>query len=196
MEENGQEDAYMKRVVQYRLNFDRKWLTASGMLMGLAFFVQALYFLGMADLQTVGAGTLMLYMIVPMALEAAWCILMRGARLDHGMVYGIIGALICVLLLVQSCFYGSTVRMVLGIVAYIFAGVTLLAITFGYFPYRLLGMVAFGMILLVRFFAFDIRLYLITKDWIGFLQEIPALCLIGAVGGLFGGMVGQRRKEE
>ncbi len=186
----------MKRIVQYKLNFESKWLTASSVLMGAAFFVQALYFLGVTALQGMGAGRLLLYMVFPMLLEALWCVLMRGIRLNTPAVYGILGAGVCVLLLVQCFFYGSVLRTVLGVAAYLIAAFALLAIIYGFVSCPLLGTAVFGTIALVRVLVFDTGRYLAARDWSGFLQELPALCLLGAIACLFGGITAVVPREK
>ena len=43
----------MKRLVRYKLNFESRWLTLSGVMMGVAFFLQALDFFALRQLSDV-----------------------------------------------------------------------------------------------------------------------------------------------
>lgn len=186
----------MKQVAKYKLNFESKWLTASGVMMGLAFFIQAVYYFGVITLQGVDVLTLVLYLIAPMVLETAWCVLLRGVKLNAAGVFGIVGTLVCILLLVQSFFCGNTFQTVISVICYLVAALVLLVITGGFIPYKLPGFAVFAGVLAVRFVVFDMVVYVAPKDWMGLLLELPALCMIASLIFLFGGMKAVRLKKE
>lgn len=186
----------MKRLVTYRMDYAKKALTASGVMMGLAIFLQAIYFFAIEDVRTLDTLTLVLYLIIPMSLEAIWCILVRGIRPKPGLVFGIAGTLVCLLLAVQSFFSGSTMQMVLAVIGYVFGIAALLLTTIGFVPYKLPGLAIFIAIVCVRFFTFDMVRYVAPQDWMGLMQEIPYLCMILAVILSFRGMHAERLQRK
>lgn len=186
----------MKQLVRYKLNFDSKFLAASGVLMGMAFFMQAVYYFGVADLAQVGVAELILGLIMPMLLEAAWCILLRGIRLNAAGVFAILGAIFSLLLIVQTCFFGGVFQIILAILGYLLAAVAFLAVAGGFIPYRFVAATVYAVVLCIRFLAFGMAGFLSNKDWEGILLEAPALCLLAAMTCFFGGISPAQVKEE
>lgn len=184
----------MKQIAQYKLNFDSAWMTFSGVLMGVSFFMQAVYFLGIVKLQGLDLPMLVLHLIGPMSLEFAWLVLLRGFKLNAAGVYGLLGILVLSLLLAQSVIYGTLWQIVTSFLILIIGSVTLIFITGGFFPYKLFGFLLFAGILCIRFFVFDWNIYIVPKDWAGLVLEAPALCMLGAVTSFFCGITGVRKQ--
>lgn len=192
MIENGREVRLLKRIARYELNFDSSWMTVSGLLMGVCFFAQAVYFLGINKLQDLGFFDLWLYLICPMGLEFLWLVSLRGTKIKVAGIYGLLGAAMLILFLVQACFYGGVWDIVSTALYVLIGGGALIFITFGVFPYKLIGMMAMVAILCVRFFVFDWSYYIEPGNWAGLVQEIPTLCMMLAVTCFFGGIDGIR----
>ncbi len=184
----------MKQIAQYKLNFDSAWMTFSGVLMGVSFFMQAVYFLGIIKLQGLDLPMLALHLIAPMSLEFSWLVLLRGFKLNAPGVYGILGILVLILLLLQSIFFGSIWQIVAAAFYLLIGGVTLIFITGGFFPYKLFGFLVFAGILSFQFFVFDWDAYVLTRNWAGLVLEAPMLCMITAVTCFFCGISGKRKK--
>ena len=182
----------MKRIARYQLNFDSRWMTISGLLMGLCLFMQAVYFLGIRQLLGLEFSMLVLYLIGPMALEFAWLVFLRGTKLDAVGMYAFLGIVMLGLFLVQACFFGGAWDIVSTACYLLFGGAALVFITAGYFPYRLIGQLAFAGIFCIRLFVFDLDVYIVTKDWAGLVLEAPTLCMMAAVTCFFGGIRGER----
>lgn len=184
----------MKRIARYKLNFDSRWMTVSGVLMGVSFFMQAVYFLGINKLQGLDLPMLVLHLIAPMALEFFWLVLLRGTKLNAAGVYGILGTLMLMLFFVQACVYGGSWDIVSTALYLLVGGAALIFITGGFFPYKLIGFLAFIGILCIRFFVFDWDLYIVPQDWAGLVLEGPTLCMMGAVTCFFCGITGVRKQ--
>lgn len=182
----------MKRIARYELYFDSKWLTFSGLLMGLCFFAQAVYFLGINKLQDLDFFMLWLHLISPMALEFLWLVSLRGTKVKLPEIYGLLGTVMLILFLVQACFYAETWDIVSTSLYVLFGGAALIFITFGVFPYKYIGMFVMAGILAVRFLVFDWQAYIVPGNWGEFVLEIPVLCMLLAVTCFFGGIEGIR----
>ena len=182
----------MKRIARYDLYFESNWMTVSGLLMGLCFFAQAVYFLGINKLQDLGFFDLWLYLICPMGLEFLWLVSLRGTKIKIAGIYGILGTAMLILFLVQACFYGGVWDIVSTALYVLFGGAALLFITFGVFPYKLIGMFVLAAILAVRLLVFDWPAYIVPVNWAGLVLEIPTLCMMLEITCFFGGIEGIR----
>jgi hypothetical protein len=171
----------MKKAHDYRMDFEGRPHFAAAALMGVAFFLRAVYYLGFSRPETVGVGNLCLFLILPMLLECAFMVLMRGIRYNAPGVYGILGAAYCLLLMLQSFQFGSMVRLILSVVAYFVCGAALVTVTGGLLS-KGVAVTALFVTLSVRFLFFDLSGYVFSFRVIGFIQEAAALCGILSLG--------------
>ncbi len=126
----------MKVYHRYQMDFNGKWM--KGSLLGVAFAVilLAAYYLCWPGLQGVGVAEILFSMALPMIIATAYIVLARLMRLNAPGVYAIIGAALCVVLIISLLDMGL-VRLVLGILCYILGGAALLACAGGFLPGRL-----------------------------------------------------------
>lgn len=178
----------MKRLVRYKLNFQSKWLTFSGVMMGVAFFLQALDFFALRQLASVDIWDLLLFLILPMALEAAWCMPLRSERWNGAEAYGVFSALICLVLLGQAVFSGGVFPIVMGSVFFLLAGAVAVLITWGYIAHRVLGLLIFSATAVVRLLVFALPRYASSGGYMTLVQEIPPVCMILGMMLFFGGI--------
>lgn len=164
-----------RKIYRYRMDIESSWTCAAAALMGGAFFLRAVYYFGVQGLSD-SLGTLLLMMAFPMVLEAAFAIVLRGVRLNAPGLCGILSALYCLLLLVQSFFYGDALRTIMGIVGYLACGVAMLALLLGWFRSRGLVFMVFAVTAAVRFLLFDLGTYVLQLRLADFLPEVAALC--------------------
>lgn len=179
----------LKQVACYKIELDSKWASASAALMGVAFFLQALYYFALGGLQNSTGVRIALFLIFPMVMEVTWFILLRGMRRGDAGLYSMLAIRMCIILLVQNLFIGSVVQIVFSVIGYLAAIVLIMFINEGYFPYKILGFAAFLLIILVRFLAFDIARYLTPINWVGLIGELPALCNLAAIMCLYACMI-------
>lgn len=132
----------LKQLVRYKIDFSHKSAIVSGALMGVAIFLQVVYFTLVKPLPECNAAELTLNLWFPLVLQLGWIVLLRGIKLDASGIFGIFGAVFCLLLITQSIFAGSLLRILLCIVLYLLAAAVYLAVTGGFLPYRSLAVIA------------------------------------------------------
>lgn len=162
----------IKQLVRCRMDMDRRGFRASAALMGAAFFIQAVYYFGFADLRQLGIGVILVQMVLPMLLEAAWFILLRQVRLNAPGVYGILGACLYLLIMVQTAMAGSLIAAIVGLITLLPAAIGLFAVIGGYVCSRIWA-VGGGILALIGRVLFG--------GLPVFLPEVAALCGIVAV---------------
>ena len=173
-------------IKRYHIDVDSKGATACTALMGLAFFLRALYYFGLTRTETVPFGELLLMMVLPMVLEGAFMVFLRGLRLDLPLLYGVLGALACVLLLIQGCQDVGVLRMVLVIVAYVLLGALLVCTSLGLLT-KQIALTAILVVGIVRFYL-ALKPYIFTFRPVAFLTEAAGLCVVFALAGLVSGL--------
>lgn len=182
----------MKRLVNFRFDPNGKWATLSGILLGLAFLAQAADHLLLQELTALSFWRLLVMMILPMLLEAAWCVSLRILRLDRAEVFGVFGAALCLVLLLQAFFWHGIFQMILMIVLLLLAGAAMIMITWGFFAHRALGALIFLLIggLRVLFVVFHRAGG--AWDWLGLFSDLPSVCMLLSMAVFFGNI----KKEE
>ena len=170
----------LKKTHNYSMDFEGSCHFGAAALMGSAFFLRAVYFFGFTRPEEAGVWNLILFLILPMLLEAGVMVLLRGIRYNAPAVYGIMSAVYCLLLILQSFQSGGAVRIVLSVIGYLICSVALLAVTFGLLS-KGVAVTALFVVLAVRFFAFDLSGYILSFRLIGFILEAAALCGIGSM---------------
>lgn len=169
------------RIKRYHMDFEGKGLATASVLMGFAFFLRVVYYFGFTSTETVGISELVLFLILPLVLEAGLIALLRGVRLNMSLVYGILGAVYCAVLIAQSLQYGSILRMVLGIIAYVLCGGLLVVVSLGLLSKGIAVMMCV-ITAVVRLAVFDLKPYLLELNLVAFLPEAAAICVIFALG--------------
>ena len=184
----------MKRLVHYKLRKESWWLTTSGIFMGIAFFLQALDFLALRAGENVSGGQLVLFMIIPMLLEAAWFVLVREKVCDRAEVTGIVGGLLCLTLLVQTLFAGNFLLILIGILMFALAAAVIVLITWGFIHHRALGMLVFFAVAVVRVMLYGALPAVFSWNAMALIQEIPVIFVILAMMLFFRGIYAQKAK--
>lgn len=184
----------LKKTHKYRMDFEGRPHFATAALMGGAFFLRAVYYFGFTRPEEAGAWNLLIFLILPMLLEAAFMVLLRGVKLNAPGVYGIMGAVYCLLLLLQSFQSGSIFRVLLAVLAYLICAVAFLAVMAGMLS-KGVAVTALFATLGVRFLCFDLVGYIFSFRIIGFIREAAALCGILSLACLSLGLIEKTRKK-
>ncbi len=169
----------LKQVVRYRLDFDARAVTTSSVLMALAFFLQAVYFFGFADLRHIGFFAIAFQLILPMLVEIAWLVLLRGVRLNAPGLFGILGAVLCALIMVQTVVTGEILGAIFSVPTLLLAGLLVLAVTGGMMTSCVPAVIVCIATIAARVLFGGLPLL---------LPEVAALCSIGAVAAIFGAL--------
>ena len=178
----------MKRLVCYKLNFGSRWLSLSGVMMGVAFFLQALDYFALRQLQSVDIWNMLLFLILPMMLEALWCLPLRSEKWSRAEAHGIFASMICLVLLGQAILSGGVFPIIIGAVFFILAGATAVLITWGFIAHRALGILVFAATVVVRVLVFALPRYVSNNSYLMLVQEIPPICMILGMMLFFGGI--------
>ena len=175
------------------MDFDGTGHFAAEALMGGAFFLRIVYYLGFTRPETAGVWNLLVFLILPLLVEAAFMVMIRGLRLNLPGTYGIMGAVYCMLFLLQCFDSGNVVRIVLSIIAYLACG----AVVFGTGAGLLNKNLTVAVLLItfcVRFLIFDISGYILSLRVVAFILEAAGLCGILGVVCLNAGLLDKKRK--
>ncbi len=162
----------LKRLIHYRVNMEKGSVATSAGLMGASFFLLVVYYFGLADLRQLDALTLVLNMILPMVLEAAWFILLRQVKLIHPLVYGTISTALYLLFLVQIAVAGSFLTAIFGAVTLLAAAAAYLVVAHGFIRSRIWAVAAGALALVIR---------IIVGGLPSFLPEISEICAVVAL---------------
>ena len=160
----------MKQYHQYKMDFSGKWVACTALCMALSLFLSALYYLGFRNLKDIGTGELIFCLWLPLILGVAYIALMCGVRRDAPGIYGLMGAVYCVLCILGS-FTGSAGRGVLAIPAYLLCALALLIVVGGFFPAKLPAMLFFGAVIVLRILFFDLG----RLSWLEWIKEAAVL---------------------
>lgn len=171
----------MKQLAKYKVNFESKWILLSVALAGFACFFQAVYFFVLNKPQDATSTQLAFFLIIPMVLELAWVIMLHSVKKNAPGIYGILGSLLCVMLLVQSCIAGGTWNIVVAALGYVLACGALVMITGGFFPYKYIGLAYFGILLVVRMCMAGMPGMIQLRNWTALMGALPEICVIGAL---------------
>ena len=168
----------MTQYHRYRMDFESKWVRWSATCAGAAVFLLVLHYVVMEYLEM--PGSLIWDLWIPLSLGVIYIVLLRGFRLNAPGVYAILGALICIWLLIGVYGTGSMLRSILATVGYLFCGGVLILCTGGWLPGRLPAAVCFAILLGIRVVLFDLGRIAVDgwlttlTDW-GFLASLVCL---------------------
>lgn len=167
----------LKQYTRYQMDFKSKWTSVCGALMGFSFFLRLIYYFGLTNIYDVGFVEILTTMILGTALCLAYLITLSVMRLNAPGVYGILGAVHCLLLILGTFSTGDGVRIALAVLWYVLAASVLLMTVGGYLPGRLLASLMFAIPVLVRFFVYDL-------GHLGLLQWVREFGILFALVGL------------
>ena len=110
---------------------------------------------GLTNIHDMGIVEIFFTMILGTALCLGYLITLSVMRLNAPGIYGILGAIHCVLLIFGSFTTGDPLRIVLAVLWYALASGVLILTVGGYLPGRLLAMLMFAIPIIVRVFFYD-----------------------------------------
>lgn len=166
----------LKQYIRYQVNFRGKWLMPAKVLMGLSFFLRIVYYFGLTTFADHSFGEVLFWMVLPLLTCGAYMVVMSSLKLSNPAVYGIIGAFMCLLLMIWSFSCGDALRIVLSVLGYLSAGAVLVMTALGLLPGKLLSSVLFVVPIVCRllFYRSGIGLF----DW---CLEISVLTMLASL---------------
>ena len=178
----------MKRQKIFEWNTDGRLARFSGVLMGIAIFAQALDYLGLHPIGSVSFYQLLTMLILPLVVETVWCVCLQLIRLKRAEVYGVLGAVCCLVLLMQSFFLDSVMLTVLFCVLLLVSGAAMVLVSWGFLPWCYLGALVLFLVSATRIATAVLTHYLGGHDWVGLLRDLPSVCVLLALCSFLGSL--------
>lgn len=166
-----------RQYTRFQVDFSSKWTSAFGVLMGLSFFLRIVYYFALVSFRDVGIIELLTSALVGIFLCGATVVLLNVLHRNAPGLYGIIGALQCLLVFIVTCTAGGALRIILALIWYALAAVILLLTVSGRLPGKLLAALMFAIPAFIRFFVFDLG-HLGIISWV---LELAVLSTLAAL---------------
>lgn len=161
--------------VRYRVRFESRWISYSGFFAGLAILLFCVSSFGFDNVSQWGMMDVILSLILPLLLLTAFGVLLCGFKLNSPFVYGIIGTLYCLYMVIRAFSYGGAGNILLAVIWYIVSGLVFIVTFSGVLPLRLISGLFLFIPVVYRLIFVDVSLYFKAKDLIGFLPEAASL---------------------
>ncbi len=181
----------LKQMVRYRMKLGSGWLTASLACAGFAVFCIALYYFALTDIAAVKTGELVLQVILPMLWLVAYMVVLKGVQLNIPLVYGGMGALYCILMIIWGFQQPTILGAAGGTVFYLLAAAALVATTMGLIPGKYFLATAFGAVVLMQLFWHDLDVYVLPLAFKAYLPSLFKVSGVAALSFLCFGMEGR-----
>ncbi len=160
-----------------RIDYEGKWARNGLLLMAASLFLMVVYYFGLVNMGDLGFLQIIFSVILPLLLTIVYLVFLHFLKWNAPIIYGLAGAAFCVLLAVNSLFYGDFLRVVLSAVGYtIAAGVLVLHVS-GSLRNTSLCIAVFVIPAMVRVIVFDLG----RIDLAEIFREGSVLCLLGAL---------------
>lgn len=141
----------MKPLTSFSMNFKTRWNTLSAIFLAVAFLLRVIEFAVISDVSKAGTGALVFSFILPLLLIMAGMVLLRALRLRHPLIYAILGACLCLMVMTFNFGTGDVLRIILSVIWYLFCGALLVGTALGYVPWNLPASAALLIAFFVRF---------------------------------------------
>ena len=171
-----------KMLVHYHIDFQNKQIVPASVLAGASFFFLCVHYFGLTNLVECGFFEIVLQMILPMLVMVGFVVFLRGIRFAVTPVYGALGALFCILLMIRAFTYGNIFGAIVAILWYILAAAVCLFTAGGYISSNVYMLITIFAPVAYRLVFVDLYAYLIKRDFSDFFTEAAALCGLMAFG--------------
>lgn len=165
----------LRLLVRYNVVFKSKWASYSTVFAGLSFFLLTVCYFGIKNLTDCGFGEIVFSMILPMLLMVVFVVLLRGVHFPGTPVYGILGALYCLSMIIHTFSYDNFLYGIFGMLWYVITGLICLATTGGYIANRAYMSITFLLPAIYRLVFIDLWQYIFKLDILGFIPEAAVL---------------------
>lgn len=160
-----------------KMDFPSKYMASSAFLMGLSLFLRCLYYMGLHTLSDFEGGQLFLFLILPILLCGAYIALTAVAQINIPLIYGSLGALLCLMAMVWCFTTGDVFRIIMGVLFYGGSGALLVCIILGFLRDTRLAVTYLGLAVILRVLIYDLG-SLSVGEW---CIELSTLSLLGAL---------------
>ncbi len=167
----------LRQYTRYQVDFSSKWTASFGVLMGLSFFLRIVHYFGLTSLRDVGIIELLTSGLIGIFLCGGTVVCLNVLHRNAPGLYGIVGALQCLLVFVVTCTTGNLGRIILALIWYALTTLILLITVGGYLPGKLLAVLMFGVSVVIRLLFFDLG-HLGIISWV---KELAVLSSLSAI---------------
>lgn len=157
---------------RYRMNFSSPWLTGYCVLCGIAVFLRCVFYFLCTDIASCGAGEIIFSLALPLILLCGIIVLVRIIRLNAPGIMAILGASMCLLLLINGFDTGNFLRLLFSVVGYAAGGALLFLTIAGFVPTRQFSVILFGLLVLLRLLLFR------PAGMVPFILEGSDICML------------------
>jgi len=157
----------LKKYFEYRMNFRRNWTTASGALMGMALFARMVFYFGLTDISRCNTFELVFSMALPLLLSACYIILLKFVKLNAPGIFGILGAVMYLLVMMGNIYAGDVLRSILSVISYLTVIFLLIATVGGYLPDKIFVLAVGSLIPIFRFFLYELGGWVVADGLTG-----------------------------
>ena len=140
----------LKQYFQYRIQFEGKWATAAGIFAGLSFFLRCIYYFVITDLSSCSVAGLVFLCIIPLLISAGFLVLLKCLRYNAPGIFGILGAVLCMVIIIGSFTSGDILTVVFSIIWYLVAGALFLGTAAGYLPDKVFSVITLLIAVFIR----------------------------------------------
>ncbi len=188
----------LKQLVRYRMKMDSGFLTASAFFCGLSIFCTALYYFVLSDVSKIPGGAMVLHVILPMVWCVAYAVLLKGIRLNIPLVYGGMGALYCIFMIIWGFQNPTVLGSVLGLVVFLLCALAFVATTMGLVPGKYYLATVLGAVVLMQIFWKDLTAYIMPLKIKEYLPVLARTSGVATLSLMCFGMQGRpvRRGKE
>lgn len=166
----------MKQYARYQMDFQSKYIKWSGLCMAASLFLLIVYYLGIENLEDYSIGAELVKLWIPLALGAAYLILLQMLRWNAPGVFAILAALFCLMMFFGLFTSDNVGRIILGVLAYPICGAVMILAVAGYLPGLLPAAICFGVVIAGRI-LFDMG-HVSGTDWV---DTLSAFCQLIAL---------------
>lgn len=180
------------------IRMEDRWITPSLLMAGLSFFILMVSYFGLRNLSDCSAAEIVFTLALPGVIMVGYMALMRGLRFPVTPVYGIMGAMLCVVYCVQTFLAGGVLNIILWTFLYLIIAAVSVCSAFGWFRYLRFTAVAYCSAAGLHFLIKDIPA-LLRFEWLNFLNGLAVtvgLLAFGILGLSYKGILIARHRFQ
>ena len=166
------------RVVRCETDPLSRGASAAAFFMGISLFLRVLYYFAFCDLSQISKGCTFTHIILPLTALVVFIVLLKGIRLKNAMVYGVVGAVTCISIMIMNFGSHNGFRVILSVLWYLLAAVVLVAEAYGIISNPYINPAAFGLALVLRLLLYPWRSVIVSRDFIGTIPELSVVCML------------------
>lgn len=176
-----------KMMKRYRVYPGEETMINLSCVLGVALFVRIVYFFGFTRLEEAGFFAIAFGLVLPLLLETAFIVLLRGVRYNRPDVYVYLSTAMCLMLFLLCFRYVGILRAILGFVSYLGCIAAVFCMLSGMLSEKVVKWIFFG-VAMGRFLFFNLFQNVFGLHLITFMFETAGILDIVAMGMFVGAL--------